>query len=375
MTVYLYNKKVFLVLFLSLVSIYSGLKAQQIVDSCFISVETVGKYTGSDDLQNLCMCSNRYASSDLLEWNPDEMKWDGALVNNPTLDLPPPTSDACQVRGIWMGSKQWTENGEAFGLRLSGPLESGKTYSYNFTYIAEGANDWWGFEPMIYTCKEANLSIATPVARLPYSSGYQWLKKKFTFTASAEQNGHTWLIIHSIEGSGIILSNCKNKNPFINPFLPVDTVLCSGDRFTLHLPERKNVEYRWDDQSIASSLEISDEGTYSVEGSFHHCIGGDTITVNPIDCYTRLTMPNIFTPNGDNANPMFVPKEYNYIEYGTTVILNRWGSEIFSGDLFTGWNGKADNDNASNGVYYYRIFYTDPKGKAHEAKGIVTLAR
>jgi gliding motility-associated-like protein len=105
------------------------------------------------------------------------------------------------------------------------------------------------------------------------------------------------------------------------------------------------------------------------------CSTSDEISLEHEDCEVRLKMPNIFTPNGDAFNPMFVPEEYNYLESGNMVIYNRWGEEIFNGDLFTGWGGRVGNSEASSGVYYFRALYTDKYGGTGQIDGPLTLTR
>lgn len=82
-------------------------------------------------------------------------------------------------------------------------------------------------------------------------------------------------------------------------------------------------------------------------------------------------MPNIFTPNGDQLNELFIPKEYNYIDSGSVVIFNRWGEKIYSDDIFKGWDGK----NASPGIYFYQIYYIDQNAVTYKRKGTATLMR
>ncbi|MFM7106262.1 MAG: gliding motility-associated C-terminal domain-containing protein [Flavobacteriales bacterium] len=62
-----------------------------------------------------------------------------------------------------------------------------------------------------------------------------------------------------------------------------------------------------------------------------------------------VTLPNIFTPNGDGDNDRFIPLE-DYPGDWKLTIFNRWGLEIFTTEnLFQGWSGEGFPD----GTYYW----------------------
>jgi gliding motility-associated-like protein len=83
-----------------------------------------------------------------------------------------------------------------------------------------------------------------------------------------------------------------------------------------------------------------------------------------------VTLPNIFTPNGDGVNDRFVPFEAFPGKWVLTI-FNRWGSEVFSStNLVQGWNGEE----APSGTYYWVIEPRD--GQQGESKaGYVMLVR
>lgn len=78
-------------------------------------------------------------------------------------------------------------------------------------------------------------------------------------------------------------------------------------------------------------------------------------------------LPNVFTPNGDGNNDLFVPFPYRYVESVELVIYDRWGAVIFeTKDPNIGWNGinLQSGKQCSDGVYYYtcRVFERRLKG-------------
>lgn len=89
-------------------------------------------------------------------------------------------------------------------------------------------------------------------------------------------------------------------------------------------------------------------------------------------------VPNVFTPNGDGSNDMFMLKSQGVNNVDATI-FNRWGRKVaeWSGDPnVTGWNGKTESGSeADEGVYYYVITATSTTGKTKEYKGFVELIR
>jgi gliding motility-associated-like protein len=79
-------------------------------------------------------------------------------------------------------------------------------------------------------------------------------------------------------------------------------------------------------------------------------------------------MPNVFTPDGDDKNPVFKPIYYDNIASAEIVIYNRWGQKMITTDL-EGWNGNVGNEDAPSGVYYYELRYKDFRGIGYQAKG------
>jgi gliding motility-associated-like protein len=86
-----------------------------------------------------------------------------------------------------------------------------------------------------------------------------------------------------------------------------------------------------------------------------------------------IRMPNVFSPNGDGDNDVFVPLDYSGVP-GRLEIYNRWGQLLHTTtDLGSGWNGKVDGSEAPAGTYYYVVEPTSAQGE--RSAGHVTLLR
>ncbi|HEX7414564.1 MAG TPA: gliding motility-associated C-terminal domain-containing protein, partial [Bacteroidia bacterium] len=123
-------------------------------------------------------------------------------------------------------------------------------------------------------------------------------------------------------------------------------------------------------QSIYTSL-----GTYPVTLIVHDSLGCLDTIVKYIVIDGAISVPNIFTPNGDGANDVFLLKDLGLNEY-TIEIVDRWGLVVYNGDQNTSaWDGRTPAGLACPaGTYFYLIngtAVTTPK----EYKGFLTLIR
>lgn len=99
-----------------------------------------------------------------------------------------------------------------------------------------------------------------------------------------------------------------------------------------------------------------------------------------------IAVPNVFTPNNDGTNDVFVVKFWS-MQSVKIDIFNRWGKKVHhweSGDVrgFEGtwtetvWDGRGMGGRfASPGVYYYVVEGTGRDGQKRHTKGFVHLFR
>ena len=88
-------------------------------------------------------------------------------------------------------------------------------------------------------------------------------------------------------------------------------------------------------------------------------------------------IPNIFTPNGDGENDLFLFDIKNISSIGVAIISHRTGEVITQWNNLDGnWNGKLRNGaDAPAGVYLYSIQAIGTDGVTHSEKGFVTINR
>ncbi|NUM51139.1 MAG: gliding motility-associated C-terminal domain-containing protein [Flavobacteriales bacterium] len=123
------------------------------------------------------------------------------------------------------------------------------------------------------------------------------------------------------------------------------------------------------------------EGTYYITVlDANNCETNTTVNVSSLlnePCIKPLiTVPNVFTPNGDELNNVFKIKTEN-IKYLHCQIYNRWGTKMYEWEDIEGfWNGKNFKEkDCSVGTYYYVIRYVDLLDKTESLSGYITLLR
>jgi gliding motility-associated-like protein len=122
------------------------------------------------------------------------------------------------------------------------------------------------------------------------------------------------------------------------------------------------------------------EGTHTVTVGFDDAIGCSAepvnLTVNVEICETTtMWAPNVFTPDGDENNNVWIPIGSNYSD-PYLFIVNRWGNLIFeSYNLSLGWDGTVSGKMCQDGVYIYFLQWRNSKNELNQTHGHITLIR
>ena len=83
-----------------------------------------------------------------------------------------------------------------------------------------------------------------------------------------------------------------------------------------------------------------------------------------LDECSNYVLPNVFSPNNDKVNDLYIPLKTTYVEKVDFQVFNRWGLLIFrTDDPDINWDGKIMNSNevVSPGVYYYICEVFEPR--------------
>lgn len=210
-----------------------------------------------------------------------------------------------------------------------------------------------------------------------------------SFTSYLWSNGATSNLINITSGGQyrVTVTNAfgctyaDTINLTMNPLpifsLPPDFKICPDSIYPISAPLMANVNFEWSDGTIGNDIIITSAGTFFATATdTNGCKYTDTL-ITVVDCPPFIFIPNTFTPNVDEVNPVFQV-------YGTNIkdveveIYNRWGQQIFEfNDINSGWNGfLKDGSPAPQGVYAYRVlYYTFNSSIPKEILGSINLIR
>lgn len=91
----------------------------------------------------------------------------------------------------------------------------------------------------------------------------------------------------------------------------------------------------------------------------------------------QILIPDIFTPNNDGNNDVFLPVYKGSFQNYRMQIFNRWGDRVFeSAEIDRGWDGTQNGKPAPMDVYVYLIEVEQPDGTVlGPFKGEISLVR
>ncbi len=237
---------------------------------------------------------------------------------------------------------------------------AGSPNSINATVWEDLSSGWYYFTVMDNVCEESD-SVFVDVTPPPIASfdaspqaGCAPLSVVFTNT-SQNATSYEW----DFGGGNVV--NATSTNPISEVFTASTTVQLTA----------------FDDGGCPS------DASQTITVTLCGCADPNAENYNPsavIDdgsCFYPepiIEVPNIFTPNGDNQNDIFVINVENAQDLEFTI-LNRWGNVVYQANgLTSAWNGFIEGGNfAEDGTYFVKYTVTAINGGLYEGHGFVQL--
>ncbi len=171
--------------------------------------------------------------------------------------------------------------------------------------------------------------------------------------------------------------------------LPQDTSIEFGESVTLAITANAPVAYEWVPDTTLSCLDCADPIATPDLSTVYEVIVTDSNgcevmleAIVTVFQQRRAYVANLFTPNGDGANDLFLVQGGRGVQMVKTFrVFDRWGelvheaANVAPNDVAGAWDGRFKGKQMNSGVFvwYAEIEYTD--GYVETLRGDVTLVR
>ncbi|MCL2682772.1 MAG: gliding motility-associated C-terminal domain-containing protein [Bacteroidales bacterium] len=165
---------------------------------------------------------------------------------------------------------------------------------------------------------------------------------------------------------------CRGQSVKVDAFVPFPLTKYHWSNDTTYTLFYRTINVR---ENLSFTITLTDSAGCQSEFSVD-------ILLNEQSPQIKEHMPNIFTPNDDGTNDVFLvinPEQLkDQLNSFHLRIYNRWNREVyrFDGDPSkVAWDGTNGGSQVPDGVYFWVVKATDKCGSSHQARGAVTILR
>lgn len=203
---------------------------------------------------------------------------------------------------------------------------------------------------------------------------YLWSTGENSSEITVYQSGKYWVTVR-IKGGNCNVTDTFDVTIMPKPSLNLgsDRTVCGNDkiRFTVKNPTG-DYEIRWNPGNVSGNEYIFSEempGTYLIKVELTGCSTlSDEVRIRVTDC--KLQIPNVFTPNGDGHNDLFIIRGLERYDASRLIVTDRSGQIVYeNNDYRNDWDGGGH----PNGTYFFILY---PGGSSENVrKGSVMILR
>jgi|GEM_PF-1740793 gliding motility-associated-like protein len=197
----------------------------------------------------------------------------------------------------------------------------------------------------------------------------------YTVMATNAVNGCTAQAVYAVTHESITAAFVPSPSTGLMP-LPVTFSNTSSPNSVDYLWTLGNSSTTYTTVNAATVYQM--QGTYTVTLIARNGVCYDTATTTiVVDMVSFITIPNVFTPNGDGINDIFSLNPINIGDISMTI-YDRWGLKMYdtttTGSLT--WDGKTKGGTpVADGTYFYIINAKGLDGKDFNFQGSVNVFR
>ncbi|HTD41115.1 MAG TPA: gliding motility-associated C-terminal domain-containing protein, partial [Mucilaginibacter sp.] len=163
-----------------------------------------------------------------------------------------------------------------------------------------------------------------------------------------------------------------------------DTTICEGDTLIISAVNNCSWCNHWWNNGVQTlQIKVAPKTTTTYQFYQTDSCGttDDPMIVNVKYCkFPVVIPPNVFTPNQDGINDVWLPQIQNELSLSqyNFAIFDRWGLKIFETNQYgTGWDGHTTSGiECNDGTYYYVLSYSDIQtNESRTMKGFIQLIK
>lgn len=239
----------------------------------------------------------------------------------------------------------------------------------------------------VLTVTAQNLSICQGNSTDLYVNGatsYTWSTTETTSSITVSPFGNQMYSVIGIDAGTNCISSVTSITVAVNTLPNIITNTqnasgCEGENINLSIinPLSAPAKYVWSYNNtlgssiVLSNVKVNESGIYSVTVTDSNgCINTNTVVLQVSNC--GVTIPEIYSPNGDGKNDLFEIIGINNYPDNKLNIFNRWGNLVYQKEKYNNeWDGKPNVSNTLGkgllpaGTYYVILDFGDGKTKTY----------
>lgn len=216
-------------------------------------------------------------------------------------------------------------------------------------------------DAVCYDSLNGSIDLSVTGGLPPYS--YLWSSGQTSQDISAVHAGIYKVLIDDVNGCTALVQGEVKQPDNLTFGFSVSEVSCKdNDDGKIVMVNSGAIEpytYNWSNGPTSKDIGDLLGNNYTVTVTdAHACPFSATVTVptNPKACINVVTIPNAFSPNGDNTNDVWIIRDSELYPEIKVKVINQWGQTIFSSTGYTQpWDGTFNGHNVPGGTYYYEV--------------------
>ena len=283
------------------------------------------------------------------------------------------------IKGYGAADYKWNNDSKADSLEIKSPGGKFWLIGYSTTGCHSDTNhisiteepDWDFMAHGDSTiCGNGSLTISASGA-----SAYIWNTGESTDSLIVTSPGKYIVTGNNLRGCKKLLTyNVERRSiPLVDFIASPDAIDSRHNKINCTVPAEEGVNYLWimGDGNSEKGSNIVHQYNISNSTLEYQITLAATSVYNCTDSSSKFIdvtpfVPNVFTPDGDGINDVFMPGFEQQI-------VDRNGLKIYNGN--EGWDGRFNGENVDPDTYFYLVLYKDSRDVINTRKGYITLVR